>query len=230
MTFTFHRIPVGIDNCFLLRGERTVLVDSGAPGGLPAFERGLKKLGVAPKQIELIVLTHGHWDHIASLSGVQKLTGARLAVHAGDQAWVESGRPKFPRGVTAYGKFMIWAAEGLIHPNLPPAKADVLIPDEGLSLTEYGIPGRVIHTPGHSKGSCCVVLDSGEAFVGDMAMNAWFLRTTPGLPILADDFEAVLAGWKKLLALGVKRVYPAHGMDFPVSVIENEIASLGGRK
>ena len=34
MSFSFHRIPVGIDNCFLLRGERTILVDSGAPGGL----------------------------------------------------------------------------------------------------------------------------------------------------------------------------------------------------
>ena len=37
MSFSFHRIPVGIDNCFLLRGERTIFVDSGAPGGLNPF-------------------------------------------------------------------------------------------------------------------------------------------------------------------------------------------------
>ena len=37
MAFSFHRIPVGICNCYLLRGERTVLIDGGALGGMPSF-------------------------------------------------------------------------------------------------------------------------------------------------------------------------------------------------
>ncbi len=63
MSFSFHRIPVGIDNCFLLRGERTIPVDGGVPGGLNSFVNHMKQLHVDPKQIELIFLTHGHWDH-----------------------------------------------------------------------------------------------------------------------------------------------------------------------
>ena len=58
MSFTFHRIPVGICNCFLLRGEQTILVDAGAWGGTSAFVRGLKSLSVDPKSIDLILLTH----------------------------------------------------------------------------------------------------------------------------------------------------------------------------
>lgn len=225
MTFTFHRIPVGIDNCFLLRGERTILIDGGSEGNVKAFLKGMNQLGVDPKEIALILLTHGHWDHIGSLHPIQQLTGAKVAIHHRDQAWVESGKPEFPRGVTRYGKGMIWLSERLIHPHLQPVKVDAVLDDNGLSLTEYGIPGQVIYTPGHSPGHVSVVLESGEAFVGDMAMNSWFLRLTPGLPILADDIQQVVASWQKIIGQ-VKQVYPAHGQDFPVTVMHREIVQF----
>lgn len=84
MAFSFHCVPVGIDNCFLLRGERTIFIDGGAPGGLKAFQRGLQAVGVAPRDISLILLTHGHWDHIACLHPIQEMTGAPVAVHYHD--------------------------------------------------------------------------------------------------------------------------------------------------
>ena len=100
------------------------------------------------------------------------------------------------------------------------------IADNGMSLHEYGIPGQVIHTPGHSMGHISILLDSGDAIVGDMAMNSWFLRLTPGLPVLADDINLVVQSWKKILPMGVKRIFPAHGMDFPVGVIQKEIENF----
>jgi glyoxylase-like metal-dependent hydrolase (beta-lactamase superfamily II) len=224
--FSFHRIPLGIDNCFLLRGERTVFIDGGAPGGLPQFVRGLRRLGVDPKEIALIVLTHGHWDHIASLSGLRALSGAPVAVHHRDQAWVETGRPPFPAGVNAYGRAMSWLARGLIHPRLDPVKIDRVLDDDGLSLAEFGIPGKVVYTPGHSMGHVSILLDSGAALVGDMAMNDWDLRLTPGLPVLADDIRMVVESWRKILPLGVRTVYPAHGREFPVDVMQKEIEAF----
>ena len=223
MSFRFDRIPVGICNCYLLRGERTILVDAGAWSGMPAFVSRMKELNVDPKQIDLILLTHGHWDHITNLSEIREMTGAKVAIHGQDQFMVESGEPPFPAGATAYGRMMSWSSKRLIHPHLPKIKVDMVLDDNGLALAEHGIPGKVVYTPGHSMGHSSIILDSGDAIVGDMAMNAWFLRLTPGLPVLADDIKMVVQSWKKILPMGIKRIYPAHGMDFPVEVMQKEI-------
>jgi hydroxyacylglutathione hydrolase len=230
MNFTFHRIPVGICNCYLLRGERTVLIDAGAQGFAKGFTHGMQKLNVDPGEISLILITHGHWDHIGSLYPIQQMTGAQVAVHYCDQAWVENGNPAFPRGVTPYGKVMIWLADRLIRPRLPHVKVDCVIDENGMSLANYGIPGKVLHTPGHTMGHVSIILDSGEAFVGDMANNDWYLRLTPGLTILADDIDMVVESWKKILPSGIKRIYPAHGSDFPVEIMQKEIADSVGAK
>lgn len=227
MPFSFHKIPVGICNCFLLRGKRNILVDAGAWNGMPAFVRGIKALGVDPKSIDLILLTHGHWDHITCLSEIREMTRAKVAVHGRDQFMVETGEPPFPEGTTPYGRFMAWGAKLFIHPHLPKIKVDMVLDDNGMSLAEYGIPGKVVYTPGHSMGHTSVLLDSGDALVGDMAMNDWYLRLTPGLPVLGDDINLVVQSWKKILPMGVKRVHPAHGRDFPVEVMEKEISKFG---
>jgi glyoxylase-like metal-dependent hydrolase (beta-lactamase superfamily II) len=109
--------------------------------------------------------------------------------------------------------------------RVPSAKVDVVLHDEGLSLTEYGIPGRILHTPGHSAGSVSILLDSGEVFVGDLAMNKFPLRLSPGLPIFAEDLPTVVESWKLLLKEGATTVYPAHGRPFSVEVIRRAIAA-----
>ncbi|MBI2330852.1 MAG: MBL fold metallo-hydrolase, partial [Chloroflexi bacterium] len=96
-------------------------------------------------------------------------------------------------------------------------------------LKEFGIPGEVVYTPGHSMGHVSILLETGDAIVGDMAMNDWYLRPTPGLPVLADDIEMVVESWKKILPMGIKRVHPAHGMDFDVAVMQKEIANFKPR-
>jgi glyoxylase-like metal-dependent hydrolase (beta-lactamase superfamily II) len=229
MAFKFYRIPVGICNCFLLRGEQTILIDGGAWGGFGSFQDQLKSLSVDPKEIGLILLTHGHWDHITCLAEIQKLTGAKIAVHGRDQFMVEIGEPPFPDGVTSWGRVMAWSAKRMLRPHLSPLKVDTVIPDAGMSLKEFGVPGEVVYTPGHSMGHVSILLDSGDAFIGDMAMNDWYLRLTPGLPVLADDIDQVVESWKKILPMGIKRIHPAHGMDFDVDVIQKEIRNFRPR-
>lgn len=101
--------------------------------------------------------------------------------------------------------------------HIPVCEVDLVLGDEGLYLQEYGIPGKIIHTPGHTAGSVSVVLETGEAFVGDLAMNKFPLGLGPGLPIFAEDIQAVKESWKLLLEQGVEKVFPAHGKPFSVS-------------
>lgn len=229
MSFKFHRIAIGICNCFLLRGDRTILIDGGAMGGFAAFQRQLSELKVDPKEIELILLTHGHWDHITCLADIQKLSGAKIAVHKQDQFMVETGEPPFPDGVTTYGKMMAWSAKRILNPHLTPLKVDTVIPDAGMSLKTFGIPGEVVYTPGHSQGHVSILLETGDAIIGDMAMNDWYLRLTPGLPVLADDINMVIESWKKILPMGIKQVHPAHGKAFDISIMKKEIANFKPR-
>ena len=107
--------------------------------------------------------------------------------------------------------------------RFPGGKVDVVLGNGGLSLEEYGIPGRVIHTPGHTPGSVSVLLDTGDAFVGCMAHNNFPFRLIPGLPIFAEDLPKLRDSWRSLLGQGVETVYPGHGVSFSADVIRKLI-------
>jgi glyoxylase-like metal-dependent hydrolase (beta-lactamase superfamily II) len=221
-----HTIRLGIDNCYLLEGDRCVLIDGGAPNQSHAFVKGMAALGLSPWKVALIVLTHAHWDHIGSVHELVELTGAKLAVHRSERAIVERGLKCMPPGVTLWGVVFGGLLRALLpFIVIPPTRVDLEIGDEELSLEPYGVPGRVVHTPGHSPGSVSIVLNSGEAFVGDLAMNGFPLTTGPNWPIFAEDIGMVKESWRKLLKLGVTTVFPAHGRAFPASVMANRLAA-----
>ncbi len=217
-----HSVPLGIDNCYLLQGERSVFIDGGAPGQSGAFIKRLAELDVDPSKITIIILTHAHWDHIGSVRALVELTGAGLAVHARERAIVEQGLKSMPPGATFWGTIFGAVLRAMVpFIKIPSAHVDTEIGDDGLSLKPYGVDGKVFHTPGHSPGSVSIVLDTGEAFVGDLAMNGLPLTRRPNLPVFAEDIEVVKKSWRKLMGLGIKTVFPAHGRPFPASVMEN---------
>ncbi len=103
-------------------------------------------------------------------------------------------------------------------------KVDIVLGDEETSLAPFGIPGRVLYTPGHTMGSVSVLLESGDAFVGDLAMNGLPLRLGPGVPVFADDLELVKKSWRLLLDQGAKTIYPGHGKPFPADVLRKALS------
>jgi glyoxylase-like metal-dependent hydrolase (beta-lactamase superfamily II) len=108
--------------------------------------------------------------------------------------------------------------------DVPATSVDIVLDDNAFPLRDYGIPGHILHTPGHSPGSVSVLLESGEAFVGDLAMNRLPLRLSPGLPIFADDPSAVIRSWEILLERGAVMIYPAHGKPFSASIIKKAMS------
>ena len=222
-----HSIQLGIDHCYIIQGKGAILVDGGAPGKVDVFRRAIGGLSIDPGEIQLIALTHGHWDHIASTRDIKELTGAKIAMHEQEKDWLErppTPPPAGPPGVTTWGRILIWMVGVYVRSvEIPAADVDIILDDEGLSLAEYGIPGRVIHTPGHSPGSVSVLLETGEAFVGDLAMSQPPLRFSPGLPIFAEDIEKAKQSCRSLLDLGAKTIYPAHGKPFAADILRTAV-------
>jgi len=220
MTVSIHPIKLGVDCCYVIQGDRTIMIDAGSPRQATRFWKAMETLTIDPRSIRLIVITHGHWDHIGSARDIQEITGAKIAMHHREKDWLEKSMIVLPPGVTAWGR-VFKAIMTLFLPlvRFPATNVDVVLGDGELFLGDYGIPGKIIYTPGHSMGSVSVLLETGDAFVGDLAMNPFPLRLSPGLPIFAEDVQKVKESWRRLLDEGAKTVYPAHGKPFAAEVI-----------
>jgi len=227
MEAKIYPIKMQFDTIYAIRQEGVILIDGGDPGMKENLIRGLAKAYIQPNEVQLILLTHGHWDHVGSTKDIQEFTGSKVLLHRNDMKLLNVTPPPQPPGFKLWGKLVIEVMKLYAsNTRIPSFNVDIMAGDEEIDLRNYGIQGKVIHTPGHSWGSVSVLLDDGKAFVGDLAMSMFPLRLKPGLAIFGDDLKEIKKSWHKLLDMGAKVVYPAHGKPFPVEVIKNEINSI----
>lgn len=221
METEIHRLSLGATGCYLIKEEGLILVDGGFPKKGKAFLKALTELSIEPNAVSLVLATHGHWDHVGSISEIKELTGCKVAINQHEKDWLELALKRVPPGVGLWGKILI-AVTKIFTPlvRFPATPADVVLEDEDFPLESYGIRGKVVYTPGHSSGSMSLLLDTGDAFVGDLAMNGLPLRIGPGLPSVAEDIGIVKESCRLLLDRGAKQIYPAHGKPFKAEVLE----------
>jgi glyoxylase-like metal-dependent hydrolase (beta-lactamase superfamily II) len=135
--------------------------------------------------------------------------GTEIAMHDGDSGMVERGDMFSNR---KKGSILL----GMMAPILlgfgksERFKPDLYIED-GYNLSGYGFDAKVLHIPGHSKGSIGILTASGDLFCGDLLMN----EDKPGLNFNMDDSTSANASVEKLKSLKINTVYPGHGKPFP---------------
>jgi len=218
-------IQSGINTCYVIKEKGAIMVDGGPPKMRTTFLKRMKDFSVDPEEIQLIVLTHGDFDHVGSAKEIQEITGAKIAIHEKDRMNLEQGLFNWPKGVTTWGKI----SRSLLMPliknkmTIPVVKADIILDDSEVLLNNFGIAGRIFYTPGHTFGSVSVLLDSGEVFAGCLAHNRFPFTFHPALPIYAENIDLIRESWKKLIDAGAKIIFPGHGKPFSVEIIKKYI-------
>ena len=196
-------------NCYLVKTPTGyILIDTGLLKRRSDLVRELETAGCKPGDLKLIIITHGHLDHNGNTAYLRERYDAKIAMHRGDSAMAESG--DMFRGV----KGLTVAIIRILLPLVGMSRYDSFRPDivleDGHDLSEYGFDARVVHFPGHSKGSIGVLTAGGDLFCGDLLVN----MDEPAKNTLIDDSAELDASVEKLRALEIKTVYPGHGRPF----------------
>lgn len=175
-------------NCYLVYDDRKtgVVIDPG--GEAPRIVGEIQKNGL---HIEHILITHVHFDHILAAEDVLKATGADFLVPRDDEAALTDPKRNLTEFTGGSRRF---------------PKADCVL-DDGEEIAAGALRFKVLHTPGHTKGSCCF-LCGDTLFSGDTIFAGSVGRTDfPG-----GDPDAVFHSAKRLSKLeGDYTVLPGHG-------------------
>ncbi|EQB87151.1 glyoxylase-like metal-dependent hydrolase (beta-lactamase superfamily II) [Clostridium punense] len=172
-------------NCYIVMDEESkeaVVLDPG--GDVDDIEKVLQSLGA---KVKYIALTHGHFDHTTGVDGLQAITKAEVAIGKEDNEMIL-------KDVQYYGPFI----EGGAH----------IILNNGDSLNFGKHTMKVIHTPGHTPGGVCFLIEN-MLFSGDTLFKGSIGRSD----LAGGDGEALIRNIKERLVVLPKEtiVYPGHG-------------------
>lgn len=223
--YSLHRISLVNVSAFLLyRTGEALLVDCGNQGSEKKIIGEMASLGIQPGMLKLLILTHSHYDHAGAAFQLKEATGCRIMIHRSEASRLEAGYTPIPAGTRWKAKVI--SAVGRIFARrlmrYPPVLPDILL-DELTSLDEFGFPGKVIHTPGHTRGSLVVLMEDGEMIAGDTLMGLAGKRI---FPAFAEDIPGLMQSWKMLSEMKVKNFHPAHGRTISFRKFLNEFSEL----
>ncbi len=239
-----HAVPIpmpgfpdlGTANVYVLGARSLTLIDAGPkyPGSLDFLQGRLQDVGRDLTDVERIIITHGHVDHFGLAAAIRGETGRPVEcfVHPED-AWrlstanleedVLSGEAldyMAMVGLPADEVHRIRRRYALIREFCDPLE-DFELMEDGDEFMGEGYHLRVIHTPGHSPGNCCLYEGTQQIlFSGDHLLK----HTTPN-PLMEirrerlrdPDYQSLrvyLDSLEKLTDLEVQYVFPGHGEYF----------------
>ncbi|HHU91958.1 MAG TPA: MBL fold metallo-hydrolase [Halanaerobiaceae bacterium] len=195
-----HRMELGFNgtNSYLVSDQdSTFIIDPGADG-----EKILAFIQEKNLEVDKIILTHGHFDHIGAVAYIQEKTGAKLFIHSEDKEYLMDGQ-----------KNLSYFTGDLIETVSP----DSLL-EEGDLIGNF----RVIHSPGHTPGSICLYNEEeGILFSGDTIFKNGYGRTDfPG-----GDQQTLFNSIRKLLQLPDETiVLPGHGPSTTIAEFKRYIS------
>lgn len=173
-------------NTYLIDHGKRILIDPGHAHLFGHVRTGLDLLSLGPKDMDVVVITHAHPDHLEGVT-IFENTLARTAIHEKEMEFIRSMAPHFGGDLSSFEAHVL-LQEGELHVG--------------------GMSFQVIHTPGHSPGSLCLYWPEAKAlFTGDVLFAEGLGRTDlPG-----GDGERLKESIRRLSILDVEYLLPGHG-------------------
>jgi len=177
-------------NCYLLTDDvtgETAIID-------PGFEDEKLTnavLAAGSKNIKSILLTHGHFDHIMGVRKMKELTNAKVYIYSDDMMFTTDNSLNLSTMAMPF--------------PMPTFTADVALND-GDEITLGSLKIHVMHTPGHTVGGCCYIVEDA-IFSGDTLMKCSCGRTD----FPTGSHPQILESLSQLKSLeGDYHIYPGH--------------------
>jgi glyoxylase-like metal-dependent hydrolase (beta-lactamase superfamily II) len=193
-------------NVFLLLGESLTLIDTGFKGRAAHILKEVERLGYSRFDVDSIIITHHHVDHVGSLAALKKAAKAKVVAHPADAPYIDGRLPQpGPARLRWLSKVMaplrrLWAAA--------PAAVDILVNDGDEIPALGGI--KVLHTPGHTPGSICLFLQQeGIVIVGDVITHRFGLSLPSKM--FTVDMTQELQSIKRVVSLDFDVICFGHG-------------------
>lgn len=170
-----------------------ILINTGVNDSVAPIRANIETLGFKFSDIKLLLATHGHWDHVAGMAEIKRLTGARMLMHEDDAGLLEDGGSsdyRFPQG------------RGAVY---EPVKVDQRL-KEGDKVRLGDTELTVIHHPGHTKGATSFTFttqDAGRSYrvliVNMGSINPGVkVSGMPAFPGITDAYAQTFAKQKQL--------------------------------
>ncbi len=216
-----RRLGAELVNWFIVEdGGKLILVDAGNPKQYDQLPAALASLGWSMADIEAVVLTHAHGDHLGSSARIKDESGAAVRVHHGDAALARGeGEREYERHYVhdltrlyAWKALLFFLRGGAL--KAPPV-AELGTLDDGEVLDVPGRP-RVLHAPGHTDGSSCLYLEERKVlFSGDSLVTLNIVTGATGPRIMPGSFNKdspqSLRSLSRLEGIQADVVLPGHG-------------------
>lgn len=177
---TWNIGTVGLSALLVRTDAGAILIDGGVPQAADMLLANMQSLGVAPADLELILSSHAHGDHVGPLAAVKRATGARV-VNSAESAWL----------MAHGGADDIHFGDAILY---PPMRTDRVVRDGevvelgGMRLTAHFMSG---HTPGSTAWTWTDTKDGKPvriAYVDSLTAPGYTVHGNPRYPRLAEDY------------------------------------------